>query len=119
MNIVKQAIYFNRLRRDWLGGEGRPSPHAQARANTCLQCPKRDVDSSMEEGAKRLIVRTTLSVKQKLEWHVKGEDELHLCGMCGCLLETKVFVPLELARENTPDWKQFPSTCWLRAEAPE
>jgi hypothetical protein len=113
MNPLKQAKQWFKVRQDWLGEGGQPSPKAQLRANQCISCPWHDDQHPIEEAAKRAVVNLTLDLKRKNNWHVEGEEKLHLCGLCWCLLETKVFTPLEVARTNTPDWEKFPSYCWM------
>lgn len=116
MNVIQQAKQYWKLRTEWLGEGGQPSPHAQQRANTCLACPHHDCDSPVEEAGKRVAVRFTLDLKRRNGWHLDNEDRLHLCGLCHCLLELKCFAPLNVARSNTPDWENFPEWCWLKTE---
>jgi len=42
MNPLKQAKQWFKVRRDWLGEGGQPSPKAQLRTNQCLSCPWHD-----------------------------------------------------------------------------
>jgi hypothetical protein len=114
MNPLQQAKQFYKVRRDWLGAGGQPSPHAQARADICLECPHNDASRPLEEAGKHLVARHLLTLKGSLGWHVRDEDRLHLCDRCDCLLAVKVFVPLDVARANTPDWGQLmPPHCWM------
>jgi hypothetical protein len=115
---IKEARQAFKVRKEWLGEGGHPSPAAQERANTCLACPHHTKEHPLEEAAKRLAVRLTLDLKRQNGWQVDNEDKLGLCGLCWCLLEVKVHVPLDIARENTPDWEKFPEQCWLIAEKP-
>jgi hypothetical protein len=118
VNPLKQAQQLYRTRRAWLGEGGVPSPRAQHRANVCLQCPHNEARPLEElfKGAVAGVVRRQLEVKGKLGLKVEGEEGLHVCGLCGCVLRLKVHVPLDVARTNTPDWQGFPAHCWLRTE---
>lgn len=114
-NLLKQARQLYRTRAAWLGEGGQPAPEAQDRAYICMQCPH-NVERPFEEVFKGTVadmVRRQLELRAKLELHVEGEARLHVCGLCGCLLRLKVHVPLHIARENTPDWQNYPSYCWL------
>ena len=110
VNPLKQAQQLYRVRAAWLGEGGQPSPHAQQRATQCV----------FEEVFKGVVAGTVLKqveLKGKLGAMVHGEDKLHLCNLCGCWLPLKVHVPLHIARENTPDWQNYPEHCWLRFDA--
>lgn len=119
MNLVRQAQLAFRLRREWFGVGGQPVPKAlaDARAATCIACPKHDSTNGLEEKAKRALASRLFKVREELQLSVAREAELHLCGLCGCYMPMKVLVPLEHARSNTPDWGSFPEGCWLRTEA--
>lgn len=114
VTALQQAKQFFKIRREWLGENGQPSPHAQARAAICLACPHNDASHPLEEAGKRLAVRAFLNLKEANRWHVMGETDLHLCDKCGCVLATKIFTPLDIARANTPDWQTLmPPHCWM------
>lgn len=121
MNPLKQAQQLYRVRTEWLGEGGQPSPHAQQRAYTCLQCPHNERRGLEEvlKGAVAGAVARQMDLKAKLVGPLEGEDRLHVCTLCSCYLPLKVYVPLEVARENTPDWAGFPDFCWLRTERPQ
>jgi hypothetical protein len=40
---------------------------------------------------------------------------LNQCGVCGCSLKAKVWLPIEIARKTVEGMK-FPSFCWLKTE---
>lgn len=114
-NLIRDAILFHRIRQQWLG-EGMPVAQdvAQARADTCLACPKHEVLAREAVTAPIAnMTRRQMEVKAALKLHVERESELHSCGLCGCYMPLKVWLPIELARENTPDWPTFPANCWM------
>lgn len=116
---VKDAIRFFKLRHSWLGEGGVPVglEAAQQRADTCLVCPKHEPRKWQEyvTGPVANVVRGQLEIKTGMKLAVANEDKLHTCGICECYLPLKVWVPLELARQHTPDWQNFPSNCWLHS----
>ena len=115
MNPLRQAKQLYATRRDWLGEGGVPAPDAQQRAGICVQCPYNEA-RPFEEAFKGVVataIRQQLELKSKLKLHVEGEERLHVCTLCGCMLTLKVHVPLHIARENTPDWQNYPNYCWL------
>lgn len=120
-SLLQQAKQLFATRRAWLGEGGMPSDRAQLRANQCIQCPH-NVERPWEEmfkGAVATQIRRQLELKSKLELKVEGEERLHICALCGCKLDLKIYTPLHIARENTPDWAQYPSYCWLKNERPQ
>lgn len=120
VNIITQFQRMKATLEEWLGEDGLPSPHAQTRANTCLACPKHE-HAAWEElykGAVAEPIRRHMEMRSHLMLRVEGESELHLCGLCRCVMKLKVHVPLDVARRNTPDWHNFPDNCWLRTEQP-
>lgn len=117
VNLLQQAKQFHRARAAWLGDGGR-SPNAQQRANICLTCPHNKAGRWEEwfKGAAAHTVRLQLELKGRMRLHVEGEEGLHMCNLCGCILSLKVHMPLGLARANTPDWQRFIGTCWLHRD---
>lgn len=116
--LLQQAKQLFRVRATWLGEGGQPSPQAQRRADICLKCPH-NVARPWEEtykGVAAVLIRRQLELRSKLELKVEGEEGLHMCDLCGCVLALKVHVPLHIARENTPDWERFPANCWIPTE---
>jgi hypothetical protein len=115
---IKQGIEFFALREAWLGAGGKPAPQetAEARAAICLQCPYHDTKTGLLEGLKKNIaatVRRQLEVRSKMNLQVYGEDRLHLCGVCGCVLKLLVHVPEDILVEHLKtDTYNYPSYCW-------
>lgn len=115
---IEQAKRLLATRRAWLGEGGWPSLHAQERANVCIECPHNE-ERGFEELFKGVVAREVkrqLGLKKQLDATVANENRLHVCALCGCWLRLKVHVPLHIARENTPDWQQYPAWCWLRRD---
>ena len=108
---------------DWLGEGGVPVAdwQAEARAETCEQCPL-NREPFWWEHAKNKIAETVkerLVTKNKMDLRVSNEDDLGICKPCGCVLPLKVWVPIKHIRDHTsPEvFEALPQTnCWLRAE---
>ncbi len=116
---LSDAIRFFRVRTQWLGDGGQPVPQevAQLRANTCLLCTRhtRPVEELLTKPIAS-IVKRQIEMKSEMHLHVDGEAELHTCGICHCYMPLKVWVPLPIARDNTPDWPAYPVNCWLHGQ---
>lgn len=114
-----QAKRFYEARQDWLGEGDAATPEvAQARANTCLACPKHVIKPLQEllTASVAGYVRRQLELKTHLKMRVEHEEELHTCGICECWMPLKVWLNIERARGVTPDWQQFPANCWLHQQ---
>lgn len=115
---LKQGIEFFALREAWLGAGGKPAPQevAQSRADICLQCPHNDSSKGIYGGLKKNIastVRRQIELRGKMKLAVDGEERLHLCGVCGCVLILLVHVPEELLVEHLKtDEHIYPDYCW-------
>lgn len=115
---LKQGIEFFALREAWLGAGGKPAPQdvAEVRASICLQCPYHDTKTGLYAGLKKNIasqVRRQLEVRSQMKMQVFREDELNLCGVCGCVLKLLVHVPEEILVEHLKtDEFSYPSYCW-------
>jgi hypothetical protein len=115
---LKQGIEFFALREAWLGAGGKPAPQetSEMRASICLQCPYHDTKTGLLEGLKKNIahqVRRQLEVRSQMKLHVYGEERLHLCGVCGCVLVLLVHVPEDILVEHLKtDSHDYPSYCW-------
>jgi hypothetical protein len=113
---------------DWLGENGSPVDPmvASFRAQRCLianggqPCPK-NVEPNWWDRVKHKIadwIRAELELKHRMALHVESEDKLHMCQVCGCCLQLKVWTPIKHIRDHTPAEKisQFPEYCWIKRE---
>ena len=88
-------------------------PIAEQRATTCLQCPY-NMRLAGCEGCNGIssMVFSILGASRR----VKNISQLRSCGICGCSLKAKIWVPKEVLDktshiQNTKG--QFPSWCWV------
>jgi hypothetical protein len=115
---LKQGVEFFALKEAWLGAGGKPVPleDAERRAHICIQCPYHDTSTGLFEGLKKNIastVRRQLEVRSKMKLEVSVESQLHLCGVCGCVLKLLVHVPEDILVEHLKtDSHEYPSYCW-------
>lgn len=119
---VKKGEQFFRLRRDWLGEGGLPVEpiHSQSRANVCVTCPK-NVEKPLQEifsAPFALEVKNQIEYKNHLEISVFGENSLHICDVCDCVLKLKVHVPIKFVAQNTTQevLDAMPDFCWVKQE---
>lgn len=120
--MIRQAINFYRARQAWLGEGGLPVPanQAQERADTCLKCPKHE-RMGIYEGVTSPIARMTrqqIAVKNRLNLHLEGEEGLHICSACDCVLLLKCWIPLKFVLETTllEKLNQENPRCWILTE---
>ena len=96
-----------------LGGRGLvDQDEADRRASICATCP----------------LNTTVGgcwrCKGLAEWlfrligarQTAGSGRLNQCGVCGCAIKAKVWLPLDVAQRVSDGYK-FPSWCWLNKKA--
>lgn len=116
---MARAMRFNDARRHWLGDGGVPVPNAQAqgRSNGCIKCPmnkKMGVYEGLTKAAARLVA-FQIEIKNEMKLHVEGEDKLHICDACGCVIELKIHQPINVIQETTDESKLHPD-CWILKE---
>ena len=112
---------------DWLGTGDPVHPMvAEARAKRCLTgndgkpCHHNKA-ARWWETAKEMAadwIRAQIELKNHMSLRVQNEEGLHMCGLCGCCLPTKIWTPIEHIKNHLPadTLAQAPSWCWMRAE---
>ena len=95
------------------GGEVVAPEVAQARAEVCLNCPH-NLPGMV---ATREVAEATLKFlefKNSLKLDVAGEEDLHSCATCGCVLPLLIWEPdARVAKQMTPEEiKSSPEECW-------
>jgi len=97
------------------GGKVVSREKANERAAICKRCPK-----NIELGG-CLGCTTVLSVASSLIPNIETDHDLYLrsCGVCGCVLRTKVWLPVEVMPEDTVKPEDWPSWCWVKNELQE
>ena len=119
MNPLRAAVNFYRLKASWLGDGGSPvAPNlAQQRADVCLVCPlneKMPIWESLAQSQANQL-RKQLELKASMKLAVRGEDGLHTCKACMCLLKLKIFAPKKRILEVTKLHDLHPD-CWILKE---
>lgn len=117
-DTLSKYVSGARILRDWLGSGGVPVSNelAQDRTDVCLICPHNKHGIELTEAASEAI-REQVGVKNHLQLHTNGEENLFTCDVCKCPLKLKVFVPFKLVKPLPEEKEQFPAACWLRTEA--
>lgn len=102
---------------EWIGNGGTvvSKETAQHRANVCLKCAKHDKSYSFAEILAATIKRQ-LELKRHLELRVRGEKTLHACGICGCAMRLKIWLPLSHVKLEESEQSEYPDDCWLKTE---
>ncbi len=118
MNILERAknvLHGISEITQWIGEGGNvvELEEAQARANTCLTCPLRDVGFRPEEKVAARI-KQFLEMKSKLDLKVQGEKSLGFCNDCGCSLQLLIWQEQERVYKGLTDAEKsrLPTHCW-------
>lgn len=85
---------------------------AEERANICLSCPLNTTVS----GCRPCAGVATLVYKVLGAKRVSSQDKLKECGVCGCALAAKVWVPksyLESLKSVQSHRDKYPDYCWM------
>lgn len=96
---------------------------AENRASICETCPlNRDpnwIEKLIAAAAEK--AKQFLEVKRALQLRTRFDDKLHFCDGCGCGIETKIWVPINVIRKTMiPEIKQaLDPRCWQLHEKDE
>lgn len=111
---------------DWIGDGAVPVSRIQAntRASTCIECPKHHKEPwwNLEAKARDVVaieIRRQIEFKNRLDLTLDREEEVSTCRACWCCMRLKCWTPLEhiLAHLPAKTLTEFPSNCWIVAEA--
>jgi len=112
---------------DWFGAGGKAVglPLATHRAMVCKACTKGNRKGEWRDaltiaGAKML--RAYFSAKNDMQLSTAVDKDLGLCRACGCVLELKVWTPIQHVLSNITDeqkakLKELNNDCWITNEA--
>lgn len=132
MSIINEISNTTRgaaILKGWLGNGANPVPQEKAdlRSLSCLQgnngaeCPHLKAPRWWETAKDSIATAIKEQLEEKSKMKLASPMDVHprLCGVCGCCMPLKVFVPIEYIATHTPDdkWKQYPAYCWQRIEA--
>ena len=95
------------------GGKLVEQEQADTRASVCVSCPL-----NTKVAGCRPCVGLARKVFDLLGARKTPHDSnLQQCGVCGCVLAAKVWLPIETVHAVTPDTSQFPDHCWIVQES--
>ena len=118
---VKRAAQGSAVWLDWLAHGGIPEaqPLPEARAQTCVDCPK-NVAGEWYVNAPAGLLKAAIeewkrATGKDFSFETSQGDKLKSCAVCLCLSKIKVFVPLKHILEKTkPEvLAEFPPNCWI------
>lgn len=95
---------------EWIRGGGQlvDEEESQRRAKICLGCPLNKAPHSCSCAPLWLFLKTLIPNRRKI-------DNLHICGICGCVNGVKVLMPLDVLKASVAGRDlRFPSHCWMR-----
>ena len=103
----------------WLGDGGKPVEQtlANARAVTCVTCPKNERGGleTWFTGVATELIRKTLAIRNDLGMQTPVDDKLCVCSACTCPLKLKVHVPLTYITRKLSDEQKaaLDPRCWV------
>lgn len=80
-----------------------------------MACPFNRPSKGLEADVAAAIIEHE-EMRQNLDLSLVNENGLNTCGVCGCYLKLKVWVPWKHLRDET-DPREFPAHCWVQDEA--
>lgn len=123
-DVAGAADEFKDVMRSWLGEGLRPvsQEQAQERAGVCLQCNLNVPANWLERLAASVagVAMQFVEAKNKMNLHTIGEENLHMCRACRCVLQSKVFVPISHIAAGTSaetlEKLKAGKNCWIISE---
>lgn len=117
-NTVKNYAKGISILKDWLGdgGEVVDEHTAQTRTNTCLTCPNNVIGVPITEEAAQ-FVKEQLELKNHLKLNTVGDRKLHTCKVCSCVLNLKIWCPIDRVKPEPGERDNYPDYCWLLKES--
>lgn len=118
---IKRAAQGTTVALDWIqaGGEPVAQDLAERRAAICVACPK-NVRGAWFTEAPANLLRSAIKGWQSLRgntfaFETAQGDKLKSCDVCKCLMQLKVFCPLDhiLQRTKPEIMAEFPPNCWI------
>lgn len=125
LQVASRLVAGANVLREMFGTDGpmRDRTLANARARTCLACPKHDKGDwtrFFTQPAQAFVMKT-LSLVKDLNLATDYDAELMVCTACYCPMKGKVWARLKhiLANIPAPDKANLDASCWILAEEKE
>lgn len=122
MNPFTAALHYYRAKSAWLGDGGVPVPQlvANARASICKTCLMNQSHPIYENLAVQVAnqLRRQIELKANMKLAVAGEDGLHICEVCWCVLSLLVWVDEKVIAKRMEAENAravYPPHCWKLA----
>lgn len=125
LNILKAIANGTQTLLDWHDEGFAPIEQsaAQDRADICTgrldgsPCPSNQNRTFSIAATVAGVVHRQIEVKNGMKLSVMGEENLHICMVCRCLLPLKVWTPMDLIMAHTDavmlnEFNKFPK-CWI------
>ena len=93
---------------EWVrtGGDLVDEEESQRRAKICLGCPYNKAPASCSCSPLWLLIKSIVPKKRQI-------DNLHVCGICGCVNSVAVLMPLTVIKESLRGRElEYPAHCW-------
>ena len=95
---------------EWVrhGGNFVDEEESIRRAKICLGCPYNKAPSACSCSPLWALIKALVPKKRQI-------DNLHVCGICGCVNSVKVLMPLPVLKDSLRErGLTFPPHCWIR-----
>lgn len=95
---------------EWIrtGGKLVDEEEAQRRAKICLGCPYNKAPASCACAPLWVLIKALIPPRRRI-------DNLHVCGICGCVNGVKVLMPFPVLKQSIQGRDlTFPVHCWMR-----
>ena len=121
INFFKSVDEFAQLLKNWIltGGKLVDQNVANERAAICAGCHNNVGSSEVRKACCGGGVATTaalwtarkLIIQQKI---TDSDRKLLTCGLCGCDLKIKVWIPLQVLGQTKEEANAWPTFCWMK-----
>lgn len=126
LDSIRSDIEGMKTLHEWTGGIPVSSELAYHRSFSCVfgddgkPC-KHNRLPNWWETAKGMVagyIRREMELKHKLKLETKNDGLLAMCDICGCCLQTKIFVPIKIIESHllNGQLQKMPSYCWMKSE---
>lgn len=118
VSAVVKLAQGNALLYEWIPtGKVVVQERAEARAQTCLKCPKHGTDSwtKLITGPASNKIKYLLEKRDEMKLQTPYDKDLKVCDVCLCPMGLKIWTPIDilLAKTNPTTLAEFPPNCWI------
>ena len=120
--VVNRVAEGGKILVNWLGAGAKAVSLeiAQTRADVCRTCDRNSPDHKWLKLTGDIVhsIAEQMQIKGERKMRVDGEENLHVCKECMCVIPLKIWLTHEtLSKDmNGEDWNKWPDHCWQKKE---